>query len=226
MAAFIYETKGLVYKQQDSVSLYSTNLGVTVKLVPRGRTRDADAKQRILDATFELLAAQGPGKVSIDEIAREASVGKQTIYRWWPSKHAVVIDALLEHSIRDTPFRDSGDARADLRHHMRGVVRLFTSPTGVLIREVLADAISDEAVAAGFVERFWQPRRDLSTQFLMRAMERGQVRNDVDVEAALDSIYSPLWVRLIIGFAPLDLPFVDRVLDVVWAGLSAGISVK
>lgn len=192
--------------------------------MPRGRVRDTDAQQRILDATFVLLGAQGPGKVTIDEIARAASVGKQTIYRWWPTKQAVIIDALMVHSVRDTPFRDTGDARSDLRHHMRGVVRLFNSPTGVLIREVLAQASSDERVADSFIERFWQPRRDLSTKFLMQAIERGDVRSDVDLEAALDSIYAPLWVRLVVGFAPLDYTFVDQVLDVVWTGLTTAPS--
>src|SRR5688572_4998265 len=144
--------------------------------MPRGRTRDDEAHRRILDATFDLLGKHGAGKVRIDDIAAAAGVGKQTIYRWWPSKQAVVVDALLHRSTRETPFHDRGDARHDLRNHMRGVVRLFSSPTGALIREVIAQAQSDPTVARDFVERFWQPRRDLSTSFIRAAIERGQVR--------------------------------------------------
>ncbi len=180
-----------------------------------------DARQRILDSTYALLGAGAPEAVGIDQIAQAANVGKQTIYRWWPSKHAVIIDALLEHSIRDTPFKDTGDARADLRNHMRGVIRLFQSPSGSVIRTVLGEAPSDPGVGQDFIDRFWQPRRDLSTAFLLRAIERGQVRADVDLEAALDAIYSPLWTRLIIGYGPVDYRLVDNVLDVVWPGLEA-----
>lgn len=158
----------------------------------------------------------------IDDIAEAACVGKQTIYRWWPSKHAVVIDSLLKHSTRATPFPDTGDARADLRGHMRGVVRLFTSPVGAMIREILAEAPADPSVARDFIERFWQPRRELSAAFLERAIERGQVRSDVDPESVLDTIYSPLWTRLVVGHAPIDYKLVDRVLAVVWPGISTG----
>jgi AcrR family transcriptional regulator len=190
--------------------------------VPRGRTRDNDAHQRILDATIALVGADGAGNVCINDIAAAAGVGKQTIYRWWPSKHAVVIEALVVRSIHDTPFRDSGDARRDLRDHLRGVVKIFNSPTGALIRELVAEAQTDRTVAEEFRERFWQPRRDLSIAFLRRAIERGQVRPDLDVEATLDAIYSPLWARLLIRHQPINNQLVDHVLDVVWPGLSAG----
>src|SRR4029453_15036118 len=95
----------------------------------------------------------------IDDIAAAAGVGKQTIYRWWPSKQAVVVDALLHRSPRETPFKDSGDARRDLRNHLRGVVRLFSSPTGAIIREVVAEARADEQVARDFVSLFSQLSR-------------------------------------------------------------------
>jgi AcrR family transcriptional regulator len=189
--------------------------------VPRGRVRDGEAQQRIIDATFALLGTSRAGGVSIDEIALVAEVGKQTIYRWWPSKHALIVDALLHHSMKDTPLRDTGNARADLRNHMRGVVRLFTSSTGVVIREVIAATPAAGAGSSDFVDRFWQPRRELTTAFLVRAIERGQVRNDIDVGAALDAIYGPLWIRLVIAFAPITYQLVDDTLDVVWPGLEA-----
>jgi AcrR family transcriptional regulator len=189
--------------------------------MPKGPVRDTHAQQRILDATFALLSELGPGKVSVDEIARVAAVGKQTIYRWWPSKSALIMDALLLNSVRDTPFKDTGDARSDLRNHMRGVVRVLNSPTGTLIRQVVADSISDDKVAGDFIERFWLPRRVLTTEFLVEQIERGQVRADINMEAALDSIYGPLWVRFLIGFSPVDYSIVDEIINVVWNGLSA-----
>jgi AcrR family transcriptional regulator len=188
----------------------------------RGRTRDEDARQRILDAAFRLVGEEGPAKVRIDAIAEAAGVGKQTIYRWWPTKTAVVMDALVQQTMAETPFPDTGDTRADLRTHMQAVIRLFRSPTGSVIREVVAEAQADPSVAEEFRARFWQPRRDLSTACLKAGIARGQVREDLPLETALDAIYGVLWVRLLIGHRKLDRLVLDQILDVVWRGIANG----
>jgi AcrR family transcriptional regulator len=186
----------------------------------RGRTRDEDAQQRILEAAFRLVGELGPAQVRIDAIAQEAGVGKQTIYRWWPTKTALVMDALVRQTMADTPFPDTGDTRADLRTHMQAVVRLFRSSTGCVIREVVAEAQGDPSVAEEFRVRFWQPRRDLSAACLQAGVARGQVRSDVPIEVALDAIYGVLWVRLLIGHRKLDRRVIDQVLDVAWRGIA------
>jgi AcrR family transcriptional regulator len=188
----------------------------------RGRTRAEAAPQRILDAAFRLVGEEGPAQVRIDAIAEAAGVGKQTIYRWWPTKTAVVMDALVQQTMAETPFPDTGDTRADLRAHMRAVIRLFRSPTGSVIREVVAEAQADSAVAEEFRARFWQPRRDLSTACLKAGIARGQVREDLPVETALDVIYGVLWVRLLIGHRKLDRLVLDQIFDVVWRGIANG----
>src|SRR5690242_17130351 len=170
----------------------------------RGRPRDEDARRRILDAALRLIGQHGPAQVRIDAVANAAGVGKQTIYRWWPTKTAVVLDALVEQTMADTPFPDTGDTRADLRTHMLAVVRLFRSPTGAVIRELVAESQADPAVAAEFRTRFWQPRRNLSAACVRAGIERGQVRADLPVEITLDALYGVLWVRALIGHRKLD----------------------
>jgi AcrR family transcriptional regulator len=192
----------------------------TVGFMGRGRPRDEDAQQRILEAAFRLVGEEGPAQVRIDAIAEAAGVGKQTIYRWWPTKTAVVMDALVKQTMAETPFPDTGDARADLRAHMRSVVRLFRSPTGCVIREMVAEAQGDPSVAEEFRVRFWQPRRDLSTACLRAGIARGQVRDDVPLEIALDAIYGVLWVRLLIGHRKLNGRVIDQILDLAWGGLA------
>jgi AcrR family transcriptional regulator len=187
----------------------------------RGRPRDLDAKQRIVDATVELLTGDTHQEVTIDAIAAAAGVGKQTIYRWWPSRNAVVIDALLEASLGATPFANSGDPRRDFRDHLRRVARLFASPTGKLIRELVADAQRSSACSKDFIERFWNPRRAVARGAMTMAMNAGDVRNDIDVEMALDLLYGPLWERLLIGHQPVTTKFADLILTTVWPGLTA-----
>ena len=185
-----------------------------------GRPRDEDARRRILDAALQLIGEQGPAQVRIDAIAAAAGVGKQTIYRWWPTKTAVVLDALVEQTMAETPFPNTDDTRADLRAHMLAVVRLFRSPTGCVVRELVADSQGDPAVAAEFRARFWQTRRNLSAGCVTAGIARGQIRQDLPVETALDALYGVLWMRLLVGHRELDEATVDEVLDVLWPGMA------
>lgn len=190
--------------------------------MPRGRTRDEDARVRILDAAFELVGARSPGQVTINEIAEAADVAKQTIYRWWPSRTAVILDALVEGTMRATPFRESERPRDDFEHHLGAVIELFNSPTGSIIRELVAESQSDPTIAEEFRERFWGPRRVLSLARLQRAIHQGQVRADVDAELVLDAIYGPLWVRLMIGHRPMAPGDARRLVETIWLGIESG----
>lgn len=189
--------------------------------MPRGRARDEDARIRILDAAFELVGEQGPGQVTINQIARAANVSKQTIYRWWPSRTAVVLDAFVHGTMRATPFNATDDVKADFARHLRAVVSLFNSSAGRIIRELVAAGQSDEGIAADFRERFWAPRRDLSIDRLERGIELGQIRADLDVELVLDAIYGPLWARLLIGHLPLRPSDANKIVDALWPGIAA-----
>lgn len=185
----------------------------------RGRTRDRDAEQRVLDAAFELVGSRPPGEVGINDIAEAANVGKQTIYRWWPSRTAVILDALVVGTMKATPFRETDDIRADFEAHLRTVIRLFNSPTGRIVREMLAEAQTDETIADEFRERFWQPRRDLSQARLRRGIELGQIRDDLDHEIILDAIYGPLWTRLTIGHLALSSVDAKHITNAIWPGI-------
>lgn len=174
----------------------------------------------MLAAAFELVGANSPGQVSINAIAKEAGVAKQTIYRWWPSRTAVVLEALVDGTMRATPFSESDDIKADFQRHLQSVITLFNSSTGSIIRELLADAQSDAAIAAEFQERFWGPRRDLSKDRLQRGIELGQIRQDIDHEIVLDAIYGPLWTRLMIGHLPMRKTDARSIVNAIWPGIA------
>jgi AcrR family transcriptional regulator len=179
--------------------------------MPRGRTRDLAAHDRILDATFELLSSPERGTIRIDDIAEAAKVGKQTIYRWWPSRDAVAMAALLRGTLSATPFPDTGDAHDDFHTHLRLVAELFASPVGALIRNVVGDAQRSPIAESDFLTGFWAPRRALSVACLERGIARGQVRADV-----LDALYGPMWTRLLFQHAPLTPSFAGEILALVW----------
>ena len=120
----------------------------TIRLVASTPKRRRSSSHRaILAATRELIAQQGYGRLTIEGIAARAGVGKQTIYRWWPSKGAVAIEALLDEVQPDIEFPSTGDFRADLEAVLGSVARLLADPrTGPPLTALLAETQHDEAL--------------------------------------------------------------------------------
>ncbi|HEX6393558.1 MAG TPA: TetR/AcrR family transcriptional regulator [Acidimicrobiales bacterium] len=182
------------------------------------RTRDPEARRRVLDSARDLVSERGPRAVSVDEIAAAAGVGKQTIYRWWPSKSAVIMDALAE--ITDpVPAHLPESTYEAIRIQMRRVATMFSSHNGDLIREVVADAQGDPALAEDFRDRFFAHRRARGAATLAEGKRTGELRPDLDVEDAVDLLYAPLWLRLIVGHRQNSPAAADRILALAWPGL-------
>jgi AcrR family transcriptional regulator len=183
------------------------------------RTRDEAARRRVLDAARELVYEFGPRAVTVNDIALAANVGRQTIYRWWPSKSAVIMDALIE--MTDPAPAELPDVTYDaIRLQMRRVAKMFASRNGELIRELVADSQGDPALAKEFRTRFFAHRRARGAATLKRGVTTGELRADLNVENALDLLYGPLWLRLLIGHRPVNQAIADDILDLVWPGLS------
>lgn len=175
----------------------------------------------MLDSARDLVCEMGPHAVTVDGIAAAAGVGKQTIYRWWPSKSAVIMDALVE--LTDPVPADLPDSAYEaIRLQMRRVARMLSSRNGELIREVVADAQGDPALADTFRERFFAYRRARGAASLTRGVATGELRPDLDVDDALDLLYAPLWLRLLIGHRPVSPAAADRLLALAWPGLAGG----
>lgn len=193
----------------------------TVTLIPKyGPKRDPEAHRRILDATRSLLAESGPGGASMDDIAAAAQVGKQTIYRWWPSRSALVADALEEVFETESSFDRSDDPVADLVAQITDVARLMRSPMGALLRELVAEAQRDDAAADLFRTRFFDHRRRMATAAVQRARRAGLIATDLDDEDVVDLLYAPLWLRLLMGHAPLTADAVVRLANATLRALA------
>lgn len=168
---------------------------------PRGRPRDEAAHAAILEAARGIVAEAGYGAVTIEAIAARAGVGKQTIYRRWPSKGAVLLDALLDRG-RALPPPDSGNPRRDLEDYLTLVVEEIAARAGPSLKGLMAEAQGDAAFAAQFRERFILARRAPLIGLLQRA---GVAAAELDFAA--DLVFGPIWYRLLVGHAPLDAAF-------------------
>ena len=153
------------------------------------------------------MLESGFAATTIEAIAARAGVSKVTIYKWWPSRGAVAIDAYF-HRYRETiAFSDTGDVVTDLTSQILLMVKAFRGRAGEVMAELLGHAQSDPALAAMWRERWLQPRRDATTVVLREAIERGQIRSDVSLAVLMDELYGPLYYRLLARHEPLDDAF-------------------
>jgi AcrR family transcriptional regulator len=186
----------------------------------RGRPRSEKARRAILEAAAELLLLRGLDAVSMDAVAERAGVSKATIYRWWPSKEMLALDALLDWAAASVPVRDTGSLRGDVLALIRPWVReIRRRPFGPVIAAFVSEAQSDAKFADAYRTHFVEPRRDAMRAVFARAAERGEVAADVDVEVALDLIYGAVYHRLLHGHAELTDRFARDVVDLSLNGI-------
>lgn len=169
---------------------------------PDERRRDPQVRARILAATCDLLIEVGYVQLTIEGVARRAGVGKATIYRWWPSKGALLLEAAADHlAIGSVP--DSGSTRDDLTEGARQLIRTFSNPVARrVIFVVTAQLDDDPAVAATFRERWVYPWRQSMAAALARGIARGDLAPNLDVELMLDTIVGTVFQRTLVMATP------------------------
>jgi AcrR family transcriptional regulator len=187
----------------------------------QGRPRSESAHRAILAAANRLLEQIGFHDLSVEAIAAEAGVSKATIYRWWPNKAAVVMDAFLAATGPQLSFPPDLPARESVRAQMRTLVDVFNAGAGRTVAALLGEAQADPDLAEAFRARWIANRRTIAREILAHGIATGELRPDCDLEVALDSLYGPLYFRLLVGHLPLTKPFVDQLIDQVFAGLHA-----
>ena len=187
---------------------------------PRGRPRSQEADLAILTATVGLLAERGLAAMSIEEVAARAGVGKTTIYRRWPSKGLLALDAFVASFREEQPLPDTGTLRGDLLAALRAWVRAVTrTPAGRILAGLIAAAQEDPELAAAWRARVLEPMRGQHRIMLRRAIERGEIPASTDTDVALDLMYGAAYHRLLQGHRPLSDTFTRRVVEVIVAGL-------
>jgi AcrR family transcriptional regulator len=188
----------------------------------RGRPRSEQARLAILDATTELLLEHGLAGASMDAVAERAGVSKATIYRWWPSKETLALDAVYRAWTGVEPQQcDTGSLRGDLRALLLPWARrLRARPYGRVIAAFVTEAQNDPAFEEQYRTRFVEPRREQGRAAFARAASRGEIPTDIDVDVALDLLYGPLYHRLLHRHAPLSDHFVTEVVDAVLRSLA------
>jgi AcrR family transcriptional regulator len=182
-----------------------------------GRPRAAGVDEALLDATLELAGRVGIAGMSMDDLAQRAGVSKATIYRRWPSKEALVLDA-LQRAIRPFDPVDTGSVRSDLQHYLTELAhRMRTGRTSDILPELIAASVRDHALRAS-LDDWVRHRRQPLTAILSRGVNRGELPPAADVEVVVDAVMGAFVYRRLLSHEPLDADFVSRLVETVLAG--------
>ena len=188
----------------------------------RGRPRSQEADRAILAAALDLLASRGLAAMSMEEVAARAGVGKATIYRRWPSKGLLALDAFVASFQAEQSLPDTGTLRGDLVAALTGWVRAVTrTPMGPMLTGLIAEAQHDPSLRAAWRERVLEPLRSQHRVMLDRAIARGEIPATVDREVVLDLFFGAAQHRLLLGHLPLTDDFIRSVVDVILDGILA-----
>jgi AcrR family transcriptional regulator len=187
----------------------------------RGRRRSERSHAAILAATQELLVERSYPELTIEGVAARAGVGKQTIYRWWPSKAALVLEAYLAGSEAVPPPPEGRTVRGDVRALLGWLIAVLAEPTGGrVVAGLVGDLQHDRDLAEGFHRDVVPARREAMLAALERGRERGEIRADADLELAVDALHGAVFYRLLLSGEPLDDAFAERLAEQVLAGIS------
>ncbi|MFJ9678114.1 TetR/AcrR family transcriptional regulator [Streptomyces sp. NPDC101194] len=189
---------------------------------PSSLRRSERSRRATLEAALALCTEKGYGRVTIEAIAARAGVSKKTIYRWWPSKSAVMLEAFTDALVGTTPFVDTGDIAADLRANVMGAVKLLsTPPYGPAYAGILSEVHHDDALAETVRTKLIDPRFEEAVARLRRAQEQGQIPPDADLPLAVEMLYGPVYYRHVLRKPVQDEETIRALVDHVLRALGA-----
>jgi AcrR family transcriptional regulator len=193
-------------------------------VTPDPSRRSERSRRAILTAATDLVREVGYRKLTIEAIAARAGVGKQTIYRWWPSKGAVVLDGFLaavNENPDDLSLPDTGDVAADVRMVVRAIVAELADPALSGTTRALMSEMQDDLEFADMVrERLLGPQLAAIADRLRAAQHAGQLRADLDLSVAVELLVGPLYHRWLLRTAPLTEAYADAVTDLALRALA------
>ena len=178
-----------------------------------GRPRCEETKNTILLTAYRLFMENGFKAVTVDGIAEKAGVSKATIYKWWPNKAAVVLDAFLEATEALLPVPDTGYVREDLFQHIHNLATFFLSREGKGITELIAEGQFDPYIAEEYKKRYFIPRRLITKSILERGIERNQIHPNTDLALLTDLLFAPIFYRLMITRDTIDRAYINAILE-------------
>jgi AcrR family transcriptional regulator len=176
----------------------------------RGRPRSAAAEVAVLEAAYALIAGEGLAVATIDRVARASKVSKMTIYKWWPSREALLIDAFLRHASLMLPLGEDGDPITTLQRHAAAYAEALKGEFGRVQLAVISECIARNGSGQLFTERYLDIRRRTATAIIQRGQKDGSITSSIAAGDLYDRIYGTLFYRFLFGFRPLSADYARK----------------
>lgn len=170
----------------------------------RGRPRSAETTNAILQSAYTLMATTGLAATSIDAVARHSNVSKMTIYKWWPSREALLIDAFLNQASLMLPLAASGTPAERLRNHAAAYAKALQGEFGKVQLAVISECISNTGSAEIFYQRYLRYRRAALIELIAAGQQDGSIGVAGTPADLYDAIYGSLFYRSIFGIKPIS----------------------
>jgi AcrR family transcriptional regulator len=175
-----------------------------------GRPRSEASRRAILDATRRLLTHMSLSDLSIEAIARKAKVGKTTIYRWWPNKSAVAMEAFTTQSSVQNIIPTTATASEAVVKQLENLIRLLRGQNGRIIAGIIAEGQSDPEVADMLYQNFLKERVTMLHSKVEEGKASGEFKAELDTEIAIDLLLGPLFLRVLSGEDAIDSHFAEK----------------
>lgn len=184
----------------------------------RGRPRSVTTEKAILASAYAIMAEQGLAAATFDAIARHSKVSKMTIYKWWPSREALLIDAFLNRAAATLPLDGDGAAVDRLIDHAMRYVDALGGDFGKVQLAVVSECIANTGSAAIFSERYLAQRREVIAQTIAAGQAEGSIVATDAPRDLYDRIYGALFYRYVFGFGPLSREYARHLVVSVLTG--------
>ena len=180
-----------------------------------GRPRDENVHRAILEAARDLISDEGYASFAIEGVAARAGVAKQSIYRRWSSKGALLVDLYMDGLERPVPMTGSGLANDLLAVVLQTTKRVQDPAYANILKSVMVEAQNDPDMRKLVLQRIVQPRRDAAKTVINQAIESGELPRTTDPEMIVDFVFGAIWFNLLLGDANLTSLFAKRVVKMI-----------
>ena len=176
----------------------------------------------IMDAVYALLQEKSVRDLTMEEVAKRAKVGKPTLYKWWPTKAALVLAMLCERMAPNLEEPTALSAEESLRFRVRRLIDALNGPCGKIVAGLIAEGQSEPAVLQQFFDRWVSPRRNATIADLQRGKDAGELRSETEPELLNDAIFGAIYYRLLLRSGPVTRRFGEELVEHVLRGQRAG----
>jgi AcrR family transcriptional regulator len=185
------------------------------------RLRPSEVRTRVLNSAYDGVLRVGFRAVTVESVSVETGIAKTSIYRRWPNKASMVMDAFALRISPKIAFPRKEDPTESIRLQMLALARAFRGPAGTMIKALLGEAQFDPELADAFRRHWLLPRRQVATEAIQAAIDSGTLRPDIDIERTLDALYGGLYYRLLTGVGPLSNSYMEGIFTHVMKGVRA-----